>query len=97
MNAATEGGDGLGGGVYVGGLGVVVVLDAVSSSHVFEAVLDGAEIFDGAANGFSRNTGKTGGNHSGQHILDVVRAFKRNPSRRNHIFRGRIRGGAIGD
>jgi len=61
MNAATEGCDGLGGGVHVGGFGVVVVLDAVPGSHVFEAMLDGTEIFDSASNGFDRNAGKTGG------------------------------------
>jgi hypothetical protein len=38
-----EGGDGLGGGVHVGGLGVVVELDAVDGGHKLQAVLDGLE------------------------------------------------------
>src|SRR5271166_6674511 len=80
MYAATEGRDSFGGGVHVGGFGVVVELDAVSRGHVFEAVLDGTEIFDCATNYIDRNAGQTGGNDSGQHILDVVRAFERNPS-----------------
>ncbi len=49
-----EGGDGLGGGVDVGGLGVVVELDAVEGGDVFEAMLDGLEVFDGAADGVRR-------------------------------------------
>ena len=52
MNAAGESGDGLGGGVDVGGLGVVVVLDAVEGGDVFQAMLDGLEVFDGCADGF---------------------------------------------
>jgi hypothetical protein len=58
MNAATEGGDGLGGGVHVGGLGVVVELDAVAGGHVLQAMLDGLEVFDGAANGIGRDAGR---------------------------------------
>jgi hypothetical protein len=43
MDAAGEGGDGLGRGVDVGGLGVVVILDAVVCGYVFKAMLDGVE------------------------------------------------------
>ena len=51
MNAGGKGGDGLGRGVDVGGLGVVVELDAVDGGDVFEAMLDGLELFDGVADG----------------------------------------------
>ena len=78
VNAGREGGDGLGGGIDVGGLGVVVVLDAVDRGHVLQAVLDGLELLDGAANCLGRHAGQTSGNNSGQHILNVVRALERN-------------------
>ena len=54
VNAAGECGDGLGGGVDVGGLGVVVEFDAVDGGDVFEAMLDGLEILDGRANRLRR-------------------------------------------
>ena len=52
VNVAGECGDGLGGGVDVGGLGVVVDFDAVEGGDVFEAMLDGLELLDGGADGF---------------------------------------------
>ena len=41
------------------------------------------------------NASQTRGNHSGQHILDVVRALERNSAERHYCFRSRILGGAI--
>ena len=51
MDAGGKCGDGLGGGVHVGGFGVVVELDAVDGGDVFQAMLDGLEFLDGAADG----------------------------------------------
>ncbi len=95
MNAGREGGDGLGGGVHVGGLGVVVELDAVAGGHVLQAMLDGMKLFDGAANSLGRDLRQPRGHHRGQHILVVVRAFERNPAQGHDLFDRRIPGGAI--
>jgi hypothetical protein len=76
VNAGIEGGDGLHGGVDVGGLGVVVVFDAVDGGDVFEAMLDGVEVFDGLANRLRWSTGKPSGADGGENVLDVVRALE---------------------
>ena len=86
MNAGREGGDGLGGGVDVGGLGVVVVLDAVDGGHELEPMLDGLELLDGAANCLGRHAGEAGRDDSGQHILDIVRALERNSGERHDLL-----------
>ena len=45
-NAATR----FGSGVHVGGLGVVVEVDAVDGGHEFQAMFDGLKLLDGAGN-----------------------------------------------
>src|ERR1035437_10192738 len=95
MNAATEGGDSLSGGVHIGGLGVVVELDAVARGNVLQAMLDGLKLLDGRANYTGRHASLTRGNHRGQHILHVVRALKWNSAQRHYLFRGRIFSGAV--
>ena len=81
-----ECGDGLGGGVDVGGLGVVVELDAVDGGDVFEAVLDGLEIFDGGANGFGGGSGEARGADGGEHVFDVVLALERDSAERHYVL-----------
>jgi hypothetical protein len=44
-----EGSDRFGCGVHVGGLGVVVEVDAVHFGDEFQAMLDGLEAFDGGS------------------------------------------------
>src|ERR1700744_1510463 len=46
MNVGGEGCEGFDGGVDVGGLGVIVVIDAGDFGYEFEAVLDGFEVLD---------------------------------------------------
>ena len=91
---AGEGGDGLGGGVDVGGLGVVVELDAVDGGDEFEAMLDGLEVFNGGADGVGRGSGEAGGADRGEDIFHVVLALERDSGERHDFFGGRVLRGA---
>ena len=76
-----ECGNGLGGRIHVGGLGVVVVLHAIERGHVLQAVLDGLELFNRPANGLGGDAGQARGAHRGQHVFNVVLALERNSAR----------------
>ena len=76
MDAAGKCGDGLGGGVHVGGFGVVVELDAIHGGDVFQAMLDGAEVLYGAAHGGAGAAGEARGANRGEDIFHVVRALE---------------------
>ena len=52
MDVAGEGSNGFGGSVDVGGLRVVVIVDAVVGGDELEAMFDGFEFFDGFADRF---------------------------------------------
>ena len=95
MNAGRKGGDGLGRGVDVGGLGVVIELDVVDGGDVLKAMLDSAEGLNGGADCGSRDAGQTRGDHSSQHVLDIVRALEGNLGERHDGFNGRIFGRSV--
>ena len=79
VNAAGKRRNRFGGGVDVGGLRVVVELDAVDGGNKFQAMLDSLKILDGA--GDRRRAGHAGQPRCAdrsQHILHVVLAFERN-------------------
>ena len=59
-----------------------------------QPVLDGAEGFDRAADGFGRNLGETGGADGGENILDVVLALERNGFHLEDELRRGLLGGA---
>ena len=69
---------GLDGCIHVGGLGVVVVLDATNRGHVFQPVLDRLEVADGFADARWLATQEGAHAHGSQHVLDVVASLERN-------------------
>jgi hypothetical protein len=80
VDAAGEGGDGLWRGVDVGGLGVVVEVDAVEGGDEFQAMLDGLEA--ATVCGWLRGgAGEAGRADSGEDVLDVVLALEGNLGR----------------
>lgn len=74
VDAAVEGEQGLLGGVDVGGLAVVVVINAADVADELQAVLDGLEGLHGLADGFGGDAGEACGGDGGEDVFDVVRA-----------------------
>src|SRR5450432_4904373 len=64
--------------VYVGGLGVVVVLYAANRGYIFQPVLDSFEVTNGFGDTPRIATRHRADANGGQHILDVVASLERN-------------------
>ena len=77
-------GDRLGRGVDIGGLGIVVVVDAVNGGHELQPMLDRMERRDRARNDLGRYIRHAGRANRGQHILDIVLALERNLGQGKH-------------
>ncbi len=84
VDAAGEGLQGLDGGVHVGRLGVVVIVDPGDGGHKFQAVLDRLEVLDRGANPGSFDTGKRAHHHCRQHIFEIMRALQSDLAARHH-------------
>ena len=97
VDGAIEGGDGLGGGVDVGGLGIVEELDAIDGGDELEAVLDGLEFLDSSADGVGGRSGEARGANSGENVFDVVLAFERDAGKWKDAFGGGVLRRAIDD
>ena len=67
----------LDGRVHVGGLGVVVVVDAADGRHKFQAMFDRLEIAHRLANFLGCASHQSACAHGGQNILEIVCAFQR--------------------
>ena len=78
--------------IHVGGLGIVVVVDAVDLRDKLQAMLDRVKFRDRFANRRRFNARQTRRAHRRQDVLHVMRAFQRNLRHFQHrLGRGLLR------